>query len=638
MHVRFTISILFLLALTFLPAAAQVPDFPDSLERQSITAKSERYEATHATSIIADYRFGGLLLGAVRGSLYSTTTLLQSASTKDQVDALVDVEYPLTTYLHPFLLADGTLTNDLDRVAVLIPGLNNTATSFSGVGLRLTDSLNYVGLAAGGAYNRQLNVTNVGAGLYGEAGAEGDLSGYFVKAAGRGRMYDLAPLRNSHGYFDLSIRREFEEGAYGDLQGRYVLSNTDQYVRREETEIIQYGGLTYNALLARRNQRLDIASILQFPMGEDLGVDILASIGSRGDARWEVNEGLPPLPRDPDPFRYDINSFSIGSTVAMRWTPDHAEVAGRLEYLTNEERNLVEATLPVSETELKQKRARNATSDFVSQQLLLGGSAMYRIGNRDTFSVDGSLAIFRFDTPAENFDDRDEQSIQGHIRYAARLSPYLGLDLVGQFFLTHLVYLSGRNSNDNNWNRIFRLAPTVRYAPDSSFRNDLQAEVTANYTEYDFEGRSQNIRGRSSRQLSLRDSIAIAITPTLRLTTVGEMRISERSTFSWAQFAESPLERTRTEVLNVELLTSGVERLLFGAGGQVSRVKIFRADRRNVLEPFSDRTSVGPTARIEVVLSERSSVSFTGWWEHRFDQSELVSRVPWMFLSVATKL
>jgi hypothetical protein len=254
--------------------------------------------------------------------------------------------------------------------------------------------------------------------------------------------------------------------------------------------------------------------------------------------------------------------------------------------------------------------------------------------------MNASVAIYRYDTPSlTNYFDKDEQSIQGQIRYARSFSPMLDFAIYGQVFLTHLVYLLGQNSNDNNWNRVFRLAPSVDYRLGESFGNYLETEVLANYTQYDFEGRTQSIRGRSFRELHLRDSMSLAISGSLRLVGQGDLRISERGSFNWTEFAESPLERTRTEGLEAELVTGAVEGTLFGVGGRLSRVKNYRVDARTAaLEPFSDRTSFGPTARFEARLSEWTEVIFSGWWEHRFEESRLVGRTPILFLTVGMKL
>jgi|GEM_PF-2359595 len=622
-------------------ARAQVPEFPDSLSRQWVIARTERYEATHMSSLAGDYIVHqGLINGLVRSNLLTSTTLLDNPTTRDQVDLLVDLEYDLPSTMRLFFHTEGTLTNDVQRNG-LIPGINNTAASFVGVGGRIIDSSgNRIGIAIGGTYNRQLNVEDAGGAIYSELMGRFDLEGYQVDVDGRGRWYNIAPRHNSNGYLDLHIGRTFEEGAVGDVRLRYDLVNTDLYIKRSEEDLLLYHGLTYEGMRARSEGQLRLNAFIGYPVEDYLDFDISLRLSSQHIGQEEVTEGLPPLSRDPEPFRYQRSNLAIGTTVGMYWTPPRLRASLRLEYFTNEQLNRVDPNGEVSDAELRSRRASSAQGDFVSRQVLLAGSSEYRISRDDTVSLNGSISIYRYDTPSLlNYFDKDEQSIQGQIRYASSLSPVLGFSIYGQVFLTHLVYLLGQNSNDNNWNRIFRLAPAVQYRRGESFLNYFEAEVLANYTEYDFEGRTQNIRGRSFRELRLRDSMEIGLTRSLRLMTFGDLRISERGSFSWSEFAESPIERTRTEGLGAEMSTSAVGGIWFGVGGRLSRVKIFRAvPRSTVLEPFSDRTSVGPTARFEAQLSERSLVRFTGWWEHRFEESRLVARLPILFLTVGLRL
>ncbi len=620
---------------------AQVPEFPDSLGRQWVVARTERYAATHTTSLLADYYLHqGLLNGTIRSNLLTSTTLIDNPTTRDQVDMLVDLEYNLPSTMRLFLHSEGTLTNDVQRGG-RFPGLNNTAASFIGVGGRVSDKQgNRIGLAIGGTYNRQLNVEDAGGALYSELLGRFDWSGYQVQLDGRGRWYNIAPRHNSNGYLDLQVARSFEEGASGQLRFRYDHINTDLYIKRSEEDLIRYQGLTYDGINTRGEGRLLLNSLISYPLDENLGLDISFQLLRQLVGQEELSEGLPPLPRDPEPFRYERRELAMGTVVGMRWTPKRFTGSVRIEYGTSEQYNRVDARGVVNNLELSRKRASSAQSDFVSQQLLVAGYGEYRMSRYDTIALNGAVSIYRYDTPSPiNYFDKDEQSIQAQIRYGRSFGPVLDFSIYGQVFLTHLVYLFGQNSNDNNWNRIFRLAPAVHYRFGERFHNFFEAEVLANYTEYDFEGRTQNIRGRSFRELHLRDSMMATLTKTLGLMVFGDLRISERGTFSWTQFAESPIERTRTEGLGAEMSTSTLDGITFGVGTRLSRVKSYRAvPRSTVLEPFSDRTSFGPTARLDLRLSERSAVEFSGWWEHRFEESRLIGRLPILFLTVGMQL
>jgi hypothetical protein len=435
------------------------------------------------------------------------------------------------------------------------------------------------------------------------------------------------------------MEREFPEGGRGDLAFRYDLINTDNYVMRQDNSNPTGGELTYDGVQARREGRMQVATGLQYVIDDELGLDLRGIVTSGSIEQRELSEGLPPLSRDPDPFLFERDELMIGASAGMLWTPRRARVLIHLDYMTSEEQNGVQPNGEASDLELKRKRETSAQNNFISRQLLLGGTAEYMVTRYDTISTSGSVGIYRYDTPSlTNYFDKDEQSIQTQLRYARRFSPLLAIDLTAQAFLTHLVYLSGRNSNDNNWNRIFRLAPTVSYTLDSIFHNRLEAEVYANYTAYDFEGRTQNLRGRSFREIHLRDSLAIGVTRMLTFVARGDLRISERGSFSWDQFAESLLERTRTEGLDLELLTSRIPGVLFGVGGRLSRVKSFRNAPTGELVPSSDRISIGPTTNLQINLHDRTTLVCHGWWEHIFDEGELASRNPSLFLTLGVRL
>lgn len=618
----------------------QSPEFPDSIEAQTLVARTERYSATHNASLSLDYRLQQpLLTGVIRSYLLSSTTLLGSASTRDQVDLLADMQYNLPSPVNLFLRFEGTMTNDLGG-GELIPGLNNTATTFVGVGGRAqAENGNHIGIAVGGAYNRQLNTEDAGGAVFGEFAGEFDVGDYLLRMTGDGRWHNTSPRTNSNLFLDVRVDRDFGDGVYLTAGGDYRQAQNDLYIKRREEDILQYGGLTYDGVQKRREEQYRLGLSFLYPTADNLAFSGDLAVSGEGLARWESEEGLPPLPREADPYQFDQRDFAISGSVGASYEPGRVRFASRLSYRANEQRNLVDPTSPVPELELRRRRQTSASNDFLSAHLLLSGEATWRPGRRDTVGLTGSVGIYRYDTPdtTNNFD-KDEQSIQAQLRYARRFSSLLHLEVYGQVFLNHLVYLFGENSNDNNWNRIFRLAPTVGYVLPDVMANYMTAELVANYTEYDFEGRTQNIRGRSFRELVIRDSLTLHLTRSLGLMASGTMRISERGSFSWKQFAESLLERTRTEGLEAELFSGGDSTFYCGVGGRLSRVKNYRADPRGELLPFSDRTSLGPTARMTLPVSANTRLEMSGWWEHRFENSELMGKTPWLFLTLHLKL
>lgn len=619
---------------------AQAPEFPDSIAAQSLVARTERYSATHNASLALDYTLDQpFVTGTVRSWILSSTTLLGQPTTRDQIDLLADVQYKLPSPVNLFMLFEGTMTNDIGG-ETLIPGLNNTATTFVGVGGRAEDERgNRIGVAVGGAYNRQLNTEDAGGAVYGDFLTGFDVGEYQFGLKGDGRWHNTSPRTNSNLTFAGQVERSFEEGTYLSATGDYERVHNDLYIKRREEDILQYGGITYDGLLRRMEERFDVGALLLYPLGTDLGLNLDFSVFGKGLGRWESDEGLPPLPREPEPYRYDQRDFGVYGSIGFDYLPDRLRLSSRLSYRSNEQQNLVDPVGEILEQELRRKRLASAQNDFLSSHLLLSGVAEYRPGSWDTIGISGSVGIYRYDTPdtTNNFD-KDEQSIQAELRYRRRFSTMLHFEISGQIFLNHLVYLFGENSNDNNWNRIFRLTPTVGYVLPDVMENYVTSELVANYTEYDFQGRSQNIRGRSFRELAIRDSLILYLGSRMGLLASGSVRVAERGSFSWSQFAESLLERTRTEGFDIELFSGRDSTWVYAIGGKLSRVKTYHADPRGELFPFSDRTSFGPVARISLPVSSSTRLEASGWWEHRFDESELIGKTPWLFLTLDLSL
>jgi hypothetical protein len=95
-------------------ASAQIPDLPDTMDGQRVIVRTERFASTHTTSLAADYRVDSEpTAGTVRTYMLSSTTLIGVPTTKDQVDAIVDLEYRLPGTMRLVLIGESSISNDV---------------------------------------------------------------------------------------------------------------------------------------------------------------------------------------------------------------------------------------------------------------------------------------------------------------------------------------------------------------------------------------------------------------------------------------------------------------------------------------------------------------------------------------------
>ena len=140
------------------------------------------------------------------------------------------------------------------------------------------------------------------------------------------------------------------------------------------------------------------------------------------------------------------------------------------------------------------------------------------VSSSDFVSFESSAGILRYDTPdSTNTDDRDELLITFAGRESHRWNEYLEVNVVAEVTLNHIVYLFADRSANNNWNRIFRLAPELVYTPSSTLQSVNTFEVLANYTVFDFETLIPTVESYSYRQFAFLDSTSYDMSSSMGL-------------------------------------------------------------------------------------------------------------------------
>lgn len=619
---------------------AQTPVFPDSLEIDALRLTTDRFQATHNAGLGLDYRLDDAgIFGLVRAHMTSSTTLAGEPLTREEVNLAADLGYRIDAPINPFLLFEGTMTGEVGEVG-LIPGIDNTAATFLGVGGRAEDNAgNRLAVAVGGAYNRQLNTEDAGPGVFVDGSGRFNLDGTLLDGLGSVRWMSTAPRTN--GILDLSIglERSFEEGTWVSIRGGYSAYANDLYVKRREEDVRLFGGPTFDGLLQRRENRLDVAANLFYPISGSLALLGDLSLQNESTLRSETDDGLPTLPREIDPYAFDRRQSDAGGSISALYTGASIDASFRLSLRSGSQKNLVEPTDDVPQVELRRLQATNARNDYQTTTRSLDGSITWRPGHNDTVEFSGAIGLYRYDTPDTlNTFDKDEQTISAGVGWSRRFSRRMSFAVESQVYLTHLVYLFGESSGDNNWNRVIRLAPSVEYVYPDLLGNRLTAELVANYTDYDFESPDGEVRGRSFRELRLRDSLAVLLPSRYGIRLEIEGRIAERGAFDWELFAESLLDRTRTELLEIEIFRGRDSTSIFGVGGKATRFATFLVDPRGGLEPATERVSVGPTGRILADVGRSTRLEASGWYEFRFVDGDADENIPWLFLALVLRL
>jgi hypothetical protein len=252
--------------------------------------------------------------------------------------------------------------------------------------------------------------------------------------------------------------------------------------------------------------------------------------------------------------------------------------------------------------------------------------------------MSGSASLLRYDTPHElNVEDRDEQLFTIGMTTSHHLSQYLDVSFSLGGSLSHIVYLSGDRSANNNINRVLRFAPRVEYRPYKGAVTANTFEVLANYTVYDFEDEAVLIRSFSYRQFSWMDSTIVPLNRRVSLDFFVHLRLYERGQFQWDEFTE------RTENAFTDETYAGQIRFVPHPSITLAAGIRYFAQTRYVFvdgeKTFDSRLkSLGPTCLIHWQVNPYSVIGLSGWFEER-RQSDGASRsLPNMLMNIQVTL
>jgi hypothetical protein len=249
------------------------------------------------------------------------------------------------------------------------------------------------------------------------------------------------------------------------------------------------------------------------------------------------------------------------------------------------------------------RRTAFITPDNKSNRLLFSSRMSLKMGQADSLYGYTSVSRFQYDTPdTSNFDDRDELRINSTVHYFYRLSPFLKLELETSVNLYHIVYIFGERSADNNWNRILRLRPSVKYTYKDKFKLSQAVEVLANYVDYDFEAFIPTTKSFVFRKFALDDSLTWILSDRSTINVDYRFQMEENGQLFWQEWSERLMLTRQSHWIKWFWRYKTNKGLSIAPGMTVYLRKAWRHQTDpsgiNKKTAFSEHTSYGPVLRI----------------------------------------
>jgi hypothetical protein len=277
--------------------------------------------------------------------------------------------------------------------------------------------------------------------------------------------------------------------------------------------------------------------------------------------------------------------------------------------------------------EKEERRPRDTTPDPAGRHPALGfdtQEALTSFNLRSGFSVDlndslglyAAVSRFKYDTSdTTNPNDHDQLRWQTTISYQHRFSPSLAIVWRASAFLNHFVYISGKFSGNNNWERIFQLAPEVHFRPGRLFHSQQRFVVRAKYQTYDFDDPQSSNRNIVNRQFVATNATVVPLTSSFSLDVTANLELSEQGRFFWDSWRQQLALAWRNEDLQI-LLRKRFGYLSVAAGGSFYRQIrwIFRPDTDGGIRKVQNATheNFGPIMEISYRPSDSMEFLFLG--------------------------
>jgi len=422
---------------------------------------------------------------------------------------------------------------------------------------------------------------------------------------------DISPRKNFIRLISFDLGSIFEESFHNSISADYSQQRKDFYFTADPVSAAQFN--ITNNIQSRIESNYSIQDKIKFaPTNSPLSFDIQGRIAWRRIDRntryisftnvantnydTRIEESRIDFTSSADYLTDDIN-LSFRFTFSERDEKHQPMSIDGLNNIIIDERNDIE-------------QQKNNTSQFANISLL----SKINLSRSDKITFSIFHRKLKYDTPSNlNYDDRDELLSIGRILFEKELNPFFRIFVNLEGSLNKLVYIFAQRSSNNNNKRTLKFSSGGAFAT-GNFSSSNSAEVSANYTVFDYEELNPNFRSYSFRQFVFRDSSGYKFGHKIRLFFSGYLKSSEQGDFKWSSFSSKPSRYLSEQYADPKIYYE-FQSLSVGIGVRYFSLETFNFNKGVEKIKISDYRSIGPLAEISYMVGEKINLKFYGWYE-----------------------
>jgi len=430
---------------------------------------------------------------------------------------------------------------------------------------------------------------------------------------------NIAPRKNTDRFLLLRIRNNFENNITNDLFSNYSEVRKDLYF---DTDSLTAQQFNIGQNIQSRTERKIIFSdrLKYFPSNSDFQFDIFSGISNRlidRNTKYVFAQSV----KQSD-FDYKIEELKIDFASTINYNSKNSDGFLRLSYSEKEEKYNAKNIEKANQLYFYRRQELEFQKNNKSAITNLSGALNLKLSAKDLISFSIFHRKLVYNTQSKlNYDDRDELLSIAQVTYKRQINYLWNLFAGIEGNQNKIVYIFAERSSNNNVSRVLKLYSGMNYNGTRITSTNI-AEVSANYTVYDFEDLNPNYKSFSFRQFSAKDSTTLKINKKTFIKFFGYIKLSEQAELNWNKFTNRPFRTIQEEYYEpkLELRNKG---LIFSAGLRFYIITTFRYGNEFNKQTDSYYKSVGPISEITYSITDRILIKSTGYYEFISNEKEV---------------
>lgn len=536
------------------------------------------------------------------------STLIQSTTNSIRDDEYLFAlgKYKLTDSWKQGIVLTSNIVSDDRQLGI------NEATIYHAMTMTELAFLRGLLLTPYGGYseNSQVNETDIGP-IYGFEGSlfQNYSTNFDIHSKLRFENEDISPRKNTIRYLDLNVTSPFNQEVTNFLNAGFSDNRKDFYISADSITISEFD-ITNNI-----ESRTETVFLLQDKIDYNnflnlFSLELAGRINFRTIDRQTRYKST--SIQSPSIFDTKVDELGISIESGMYYRTESTDVGINFNYFERDEKHIAKNFEGINQSFFEQRSELEGRKNNNSNRATISLSGNYHLSRKDQISLSLFHSKLKYDTPSSaNDDDRDELLSIGRLKYTRNLSPFFQVFSNLEGTLSHLVYLFAGRSANNNANHVIKLSAGGYYKGEQ-FSSLNNFEVSANYTVYDFQDVTSNLRSISFRQFIAADSTNYRWSKNFAFLVTGYVKLTSQAELDWDNFAERPIRYLQEIFIDPKVgLISNYS--FFAIGFRYFSLNTYRYNKEERL-PDSDFLSIGPLFEI-MIGTDNLFLKLNTWYE-----------------------